>query len=157
MPEREGHHLILMKGAPDILIKRATSVFDPTQNKAIPLDAEAKAEIMNIQSKWSAKGQRVLLLARKYIPVSEHNPESQPYADYITSQAKDLEIVGLVGIVDPPRPEIPEVIRICRQAGIKVFMVSLTTPCQTQVKRRLKQMSLHAYRSLVISSSPLLP
>lgn len=129
MPERPGSHLMMMKGAPDILIKRASSVFDPSQNKSIPLDAEAKAEIMNIQSKWSAKGQRVLLLARKYIPISEHSPESQPFADYITSQAKDLEIVGLVGIVDPPRPEIPEVISICRQAGIKVFMVSDWRSC----------------------------
>lgn len=124
MPEREESYIMLMKGAPDILIKRASFVFDSTQNKTIPLDAKAKAAINEVQSRWSAKGQRVLLLARKYVPVSSHAPVSQEFSDYITSQAKDLEIVGLVGIVDPPRPEIPEVISICRQAGIKVFMVS---------------------------------
>ncbi len=34
-----------------------------------------------------------------------------------------LTLVGLVGIVDPPRPEIPEVIRILKRAGIRIFMV----------------------------------
>lgn len=124
MPDREGSYLLLMKGAPDILIKRASTVFDPHQNKSVPLDTEALSALMSVQSRWSAKGQRVLLLARKYIPTSEHDHESQSFADYITSQAKDLEVIGLVGIVDPPRPEIPEVISICRQAGIKVFMVT---------------------------------
>lgn len=124
MPEREGSYLMLIKGAPDILIKRATSIFDPSQNKSVPLDAEAMHAVMDVQARWSSKGRGVLLLARKYVPVSEHAPDSQEFADYISSQAKDLEIVGLVGIVDPPRPEIPEVISIRRQAGIKVFMVS---------------------------------
>lgn len=123
MPDREGMFVLMMKGAPDILIKKAISVYDPSQNMSIPLDAEARAAIMDVQSKWSSKGQRVLMLARKYIPAIKAAHESPEFADYITSQAKDLEIIGLVGIVDPPRPEIPEVIKICRQAGIKVFMV----------------------------------
>lgn len=124
MPEEDGSYIMLMKGAPDILIKRASSVYDASQNISRPLDEKAKAAINEVQSRWSAKGQRVLLLARKYVPTSPYAPESQEFADYITSQAKDLEIIGLVGIVDPPRPEIPEVISICRQAGVKVFMVS---------------------------------
>lgn len=143
MPEEDGSYIMLMKGAPDILIKRASSVFDASQNKSRPLDSQAKAAINDVQSRWSAKGQRVLLLARRYIPTSSYALESQEFADYVTSQAKDLEIVGLVGIVDPPRPEIPEVISICRQAGIKVFMVSY--------RRRLVPSRLLTYNSPCLS------
>lgn len=117
----------MVKGAPDILIKRAASVWDPIKGESTPLDAPAIQQIMDVQTRWSSKGQRVLLMARKYLPKAEHDPSSQAFADYVSQQNKDLEIVGLVGIIDPPRPEIPEVIRICRQAGVKVFMVCLTS------------------------------
>jgi sodium/potassium-transporting ATPase subunit alpha len=51
-------------------------------------------------------------------------PESNGFADEVLASATDLTLVGLVGIVDPPRAEIPEVIRTLRGAGIRVFMVT---------------------------------
>jgi len=81
-----------------------------------------------LHSRWATAGQRVLLLARRVIHNSEVDAkefESSEAADYIVrEQIHDLVAVGMIGIVDPPRPETPEVVRICREGGIRVFMVS---------------------------------
>lgn len=91
------------------------------------LDPATRASIEKIKDEWSAQGRRVLLLARKAISRSAlpKNPSDSAYEMEINNQAKSgLTLVGIVGIVDPPRPEIPEVMNILRGAGIRIFMVS---------------------------------
>jgi Ca2+-transporting ATPase len=67
----------------------------------------------------AARAQRVLAVAVRDIPASAFNP-----AGDLTPWVRDLVLVGLVGIIDPPRPEVRESIRRCRQAGIRVKMVT---------------------------------
>ena len=52
--------------------------------------------------------------------------ETWPDEDYTNLQAieKDLIFLGLVGIIDPPRPEVKHAISICQQAGIQVKMIT---------------------------------
>lgn len=91
-----------------------------------PLDESAKITVENIKNAWSAQGKRVILLARKAIPQSEIKsaPSSAPFESEVMEHARTgLTLVGLVGITDPPRPEIPEVVRTLRAAGIRIFMV----------------------------------
>ena len=80
-----------------------------------------------LHSRWATAGQRVLLLARHVIHNTELDAkefDSPEAADYILrEQVHDLVAVGMIGIVDPPRPETAEVVRICRGGGIRVFMV----------------------------------
>lgn len=91
------------------------------------LDPSTRASIEHIKDEWSSQGRRVLLLARKAISRSalKGSPSDSSYEMEINNQAKSgLTLVGLVGIVDPPRPEIPEVMNTLRGAGIRIFMVS---------------------------------
>lgn len=92
----------------------------------MPLSGHVRQDIEAIKDRWALKGRRVLLLARKTVPGSVF-PESSETAleSEMNNQARTgLTLVGLVGIVDPPRLEIPSVIETLRLAGIRIFMVS---------------------------------
>lgn len=96
------------------------------------LDGSTRAAIERTKDYWSSQGKRVILLARKVL--FKDNVLSQPTSSNFESEVMDhaksgLTLVGLVGIVDPPRDEIPSVISILRGAGIRIFMVcSSPTP-----------------------------
>lgn len=116
----------MIKGALDIIVERCTSFIDE-DGEVHRLDTTMKTVIEDIKDQRSSQGKRVILLARKVLPnhQSVHNPEHNTFEAEVTQQARsDLTLVGLVGIVDPPRDEIPEVVRILRRAGIRFFMVT---------------------------------
>jgi sodium/potassium-transporting ATPase subunit alpha len=119
--------VMFIKGAPDVLLPRCSSVVLPSGVVA-PLTPELEESLVAIQSRWSSAGQRVLLLARRVIPGSDVDVKEigspEVVEDILRDQTKDLVVVGMVGIVDPPRADIPEVVRICRGAGIRFFMVN---------------------------------
>jgi sodium/potassium-transporting ATPase subunit alpha len=119
--------VLYIKGAPDVLIPKCSFVLLPNGEIA-PLTAEYLEKLTVLQSRWSTSGQRVLLLARRVISASGvdvkefESPEA--IVDIQREFVNNLIVVGLVGIVDPPRADIPEVVRICRGGGIRFFMVS---------------------------------
>ena len=91
------------------------------------LTDEARKQIETTKDQWSARGRRVLLLAHKAISKSaiQSHPSSSAFENEMLTHAKSgLTLVGLVAIVDPPRAEIPEVVRTLRGAGIRIFMVT---------------------------------
>ena len=124
MPILENSYIMMVKGAPDVLLQRSSYFLDPVSGKPLPLTPESRMKIVATQEKWAAGGRRVLLLARRHILIPKHDPESPGFADYVAAEHRDLEVVGLVGIIDPPREDIPQSIRTCREAGIRVFMVT---------------------------------
>jgi magnesium-transporting ATPase (P-type) len=107
-----GEQRILMKGAPDRLLDRCATQRGSTGARE-PLDRalwEAHMECL------SGRGLRVLAAA----VATTSQKESLDYGDLEAG----LCFVGLVGIIDPPRPEAIEAIRICRRAGIQVKMIT---------------------------------
>ncbi|OBR04367.1 Na+/H+/K+ antiporter P-type ATPase [Colletotrichum higginsianum IMI 349063] len=121
-----GDVLLTIKGAPDVLMPRLSNYINPS-GYTTALDPSTRASIEHIKDEWSSQGRRVLLLARKAISRSalKGSPSDSSYEMEINNQAKSgLTLVGLVGIVDPPRPEIPEVMNTLRGAGIRIFMVT---------------------------------
>ncbi|KAF8849799.1 calcium ATPase [Acephala macrosclerotiorum] len=118
--------LLMIKGAPDVLIGRCTKYTDmlgETKN----LDNTTRAKFEEIKNTWSAGGRRVLLLARKTICKEQIRSATSSVAfdEEVMHHARDgLTLVGIVGIVDPPRDEIPSVVSILRGAGIRIFMVT---------------------------------
>jgi sodium/potassium-transporting ATPase subunit alpha len=111
---------LMIKGAPDILLPRCNSSLGD-KGESIPMSREQLSQIENIKDSWSRQGKRVILLARKSTTITTGTNAEK---DVLVTAREGLTFVGLVGIVDPPRDEIPEVVRILRGAGIRIFMVT---------------------------------
>jgi P-type Ca2+ transporter type 2C len=105
---------MLLKGAPESLLPFCRQVLTVRGEKA--LTDEQRREIRAQADRMAGEALRVLGLA--YRPLSSI-PELTPAAE-----EEDLVWVGLVGMIDPPRPEAKDALRRCRRAGIRVIMVT---------------------------------
>ena len=113
--DQEGAIVQYTKGAPDEIVKRCTHVYE---NGAVVEMTEQKRDEILAQNKAMAdKALRVLAVAKKTLA-------KEP--DDYTSEAmeKDMCFVGLVGMIDPVRPEVLPAIEECRKAGIRPIMIT---------------------------------
>ncbi|KAI4956212.1 hypothetical protein J4E91_000423 [Alternaria rosae] len=111
---------LMIKGAPDILLPRCDLILNE-KGEEIPLTDAQRLRIDAVKDSWSRQGKRVILLARKptIVPFSANHEK-----EVLVAAREGLTFVGIVGIVDPPRDEIPDVVRILRGASIRIFMVT---------------------------------
>ena len=116
--------LVLVKGAPDVLLPKCSSWLSFHTNTVQPLDSEACHLLSQAQEKLSRNAERVIMLCqRRYGPVA--SLRSNAFSDELTEHAlTDLTIIGILGILDPPHPESAETVATCRRAGIRFFMVT---------------------------------
>ncbi|KAK5074266.1 hypothetical protein LTR64_006590 [Lithohypha guttulata] len=118
--------LMTIKGAPDVLLPRCTS-YVGEDGEVHDLSDGVNATVASVKDEWSGQGKRVLLLARKILQRSSlvyDTADGEFEAEALRHASSDLVFVGLVGIVDPPRDEIPSVVSTLRRAGIRVCMVT---------------------------------
>ena len=90
----------------------------------IPLDNTEKAKLNALQIDWCKLGQRVLVVCKKLEKISACPLETTSELEKHINLIDDFCIVGMLGIIDKPREGIDKVIRTCRDAGIRVFMVT---------------------------------
>ena len=117
--------LFTIKGAPDILIRRCSHILGP-DGEVQPLSEDVQRKVEQNIKEWSSDGKRVILLARKLLAQEKCCPDPlspECEAQMLREAKSGLTLVGLLGLIDSPRSEIPDVIRILRQAQIRVFMV----------------------------------
>jgi Ca2+-transporting ATPase len=110
-----GSHLAITKGAPLQLLELCSAW--QTATGPMPLDAAARLQVVAANDCLAAAGFRVLAVALRSGDATLLNLEAE-------ALEAELVLLGLVALYDPPRPEVPEAIRLCRQAGIKVTMVT---------------------------------
>jgi Ca2+-transporting ATPase len=102
--------LVAVKGAPEAVIAASSHV--RTEAGPEPLGDEHRRNWIRRSEALAEDGLRVLALARKSVP----DPEAPPY--------EELGLLGLVGLLDPPRTDVRPVIERCQEAGIRVVMVT---------------------------------
>jgi calcium-translocating P-type ATPase len=100
------------KGALEMVLPLCTRV--QIGAKTLPLTPELREKFSAAQESLAEKGLRVLAFACR--TVAEEEPKGNP--------EHDLTLLGLAGLEDPPRPEVPDAIRKCFDAGIRVIMVT---------------------------------
>ena len=124
--DRITDYLLTIKGAPDVLLPRCSS-YVGEDGDVHELSDGKRTSIEVVKDEWSAQGKRVLLLARKVLPKSSmvyDAADGQFEHEALQHAASGLVIVGLVGIVDPPREEIPHVVETLHRASIRIMMVT---------------------------------
>ncbi|KAI0646699.1 calcium ATPase transmembrane domain M-containing protein [Trametes meyenii] len=116
---------MLVKGGPDVLFRKCTHVMK-ADGTTTPLTPTALSTIHALQERWSGEGQRVLALCRRSLDGLDVEPgmPANDLEELMYSQMYGLTLVGLVGIRDPPRPDVAGAIKIIRRAGVRVFMVT---------------------------------
>ncbi len=111
--DRKGHAGIFVKGAPEALLELCADQ-RAADGGTIPLDtAHWHAQVENL----AARGQRVIAVAMREV--------AKTHAALHTSDLQQrLTFIGLIGLIDPPRPEAIEAVAECHAAGIRVKMIT---------------------------------
>ncbi|KAI3577874.1 hypothetical protein IWW34DRAFT_740339 [Fusarium oxysporum f. sp. albedinis] len=122
--DERGAYRVIIKGAPDILLAGCTKYWSSESNSVETLTRDARIKFQEIQDDASRRAERVIVLCEKFItPRAVAGTNS--FSDEITHSAiQDLTVVGMLGIIDPHRPEIPATVEQCRRAGTRFFMVT---------------------------------
>jgi Ca2+-transporting ATPase len=118
--EARGRRVVrcFVKGAPDVLLARSSRYVDE-DGSSVPMAEVAAARVLAENDRMAGGGLRVLAVARRdFDPVS-----FDPSADLL-ALVSDLDLLALVGIVDPPRKEAKDAIALCKDAGIRARMIT---------------------------------
>ena len=107
--------IAFVKGAPDVILDLCGQSLE--SGRAVALTPEMRAAILEQNHDMASNALRVLAVA--YRPLAEVPASVTPEA-----VEKDLVFVGLLGMIDPPRPEVIEALKVARGAGLKSVMVT---------------------------------
>lgn len=108
---------VMVKGAPDVLLSNCSTVYNANGNQ--PLDTSQLDQINQANEKMATTGLRVLAVACTEVQARDFDPSGDLFAF-----VKDLVFTGLVGLLDPPRPEARDAIALCHEAGISIKMIT---------------------------------
>jgi len=120
MKDASGKEVIrcFVKGAPDRLLGRAVAVFDADAGSA-PADGAFRERYQAESQRLGEQGLRVIATARKDLDLAAFDPGAD-----LLPLVTGLELLAMVGIVDPPRPAAKASIATARKAGIRVRMIT---------------------------------
>ncbi|KAK7418228.1 hypothetical protein QQZ08_011331 [Neonectria magnoliae] len=114
---------LLVKGAPESVIDRCTHALLGSEGKKVPLSSKVTELLMEEVVRYGNRGLRVIALAS--IENVSKNPLLKAKSTEEYSQLEqNLTFLGLVGMLDPPRPEVPVSIQRCKDAGIRVIVIT---------------------------------
>jgi len=109
----QGRYRVAVKGAPEAVLGACSSVLTPDGPDGLEeLTTKQRQWWIEQNEQMAKEGLRVLAVAQKHVD----SIEAEPY--------KALTMIGLLGMVDPPRPDVRKAIDACRRAGIRVVMVT---------------------------------
>jgi sodium/potassium-transporting ATPase subunit alpha len=109
----DGKLFVLIKGAGESVVPLCTSLCQ-SGSSAVPLTDATTAELMERLQTMASAGLRVIALAFRELA-------AQPTGDI---PEEELVFAGFMGLLDPPRPEVPQALKECHSAGIKVIMIT---------------------------------
>ena len=116
--EKEGL-TVYVKGAPEVILERSTQWFK--DGTVVALDEVHKKEVETAYKTMAESGLRTLAIAFRKLPKDTINLSED-------SVEKELILLGIVGIIDPPHEEVPEAIKLANDAGIDVIMITGDSP-----------------------------
>lgn len=118
MTRENGKNILYAKGAPEVILARSNFYLDGTDIR--PLGEKERKAFENAYNSLAKNGLRTLALAKRILP-----KKTALDADAVE---KELVLLGVVGIIDPPRPEVAEAISTAQKAGIEIIMITGDAP-----------------------------
>ena len=115
-----GEPFVFVKGAPEVVLSHCTSIL--RNGKAHKLTENDRKIILNMNGKMANQALRVLGVA--YKKISKGTTEIFREKDASKKIETHLVYIGLVGMIDPPRLEVEEAIAKCKNAGIRIIMIT---------------------------------
>lgn len=107
-------YFVAVKGAPDQLLKRVTQIED--NGSVRPITEADKTAILDMNKSLAKQALRVLMMAYKHV-------DTIPTLD-TESVESELIFSGLVGMIDPERPEAAQAVKVAKEAGIRPIMIT---------------------------------
>jgi Ca2+-transporting ATPase len=113
--DKQGRNFIVTKGAPDVIIGKSESIL--WDGKTQYLGQSVQNQVQEAINNLASKALRTIAIAFKPIPantviLSEQEAENK------------LTFIGVQGMIDPPRPEVKDAVKECKEAGIKTVMIT---------------------------------
>jgi len=110
-----GGYMSITKGAPDVLLRRCTHYYE--NGKIQAMATTRQNEILRQVSKMADRALRVLAVSFRQL-------DSAPKGIQYDELEENLIFAGLVGMIDPPRPEVREAVATCKAAGVRPVMIT---------------------------------
>ncbi|WP_423223478.1 cation-translocating P-type ATPase [Candidatus Amarolinea aalborgensis] len=108
-------YVVCVKGAPDLLLAQSSSLLH--RKGALPMEAHDQVEIHAANARMASQALRVLGVAYRYL-------EELPASITAETVEHDLVFIGLIGMIDPPRPEVAPAVAKARAAGLRTVMIT---------------------------------
>ena len=112
--EEDGALWVDAKGAPEAILPRCTAIAGADGPRL--LDDATRSQVHAVTGGFADEGLRVLAVARRRLdgPVPQSRSEAE----------RDLTLLGLVAMIDPPRPEVADAVARCHRAGIRIIVIT---------------------------------
>ncbi len=113
--QADGKNLLFMKGAPEIILRYCSQMC--SKNGIEGLTEQKSRRILDVNEEMAGGGLRVLGIAYKEMPANSTSYKEE-------TAESELVFLGLMGMMDPPRKEVMEAVKLCRQIKIKPVMIT---------------------------------
>jgi len=115
--ERDGQLWVDAKGALEALAPRCTRIVW-SDGEERPLGPSERTEVERLADAYASQGLRVLGVAQRRLPAADEPPTRREQAE------RDLCLIGLVALLDPPRAEVAGAVAACHEAGIRIVVIT---------------------------------
>lgn len=115
MKDSNGRQFVVTKGAPDVLVGRSESIL--WDGKRQLLSNNLKKEVHSAIDELASQALRTIAIGFKEISATTIILDEK-------EAEKGLTLIGLQGMIDPPRPEVRQAVKECKEAGIKTVMIT---------------------------------
>jgi Ca2+-transporting ATPase len=140
-PNAPGELRVLMKGAPEILLAKCRYLWEG--GKAVPLTEERRTDLVRRNEDLARQALRVLAIATRTVPAAALGLDAQSLAGGKADDIEvpetiedDLALLGLVGMIDPPRAEAKTAVAIAKRAHIRTVMITGDHPATAEAIAR---------------------
>ncbi|CAH0047992.1 unnamed protein product [Clonostachys solani] len=115
---------LLVKGAPESIIDRCSHVLLGAHGNKVPINKKLSETLLREVVEYGNRGLRVIALAS--VDDVSNNPltKTAKTTEQYLQLEQNMTLIGLVGMLDPPREEVPRSIRQCKEAGIRVIVIT---------------------------------